>query len=308
MKVFVTGGAGFIGSHVVDALIEDGNEVTIFDNLSKGHKEFINKKALFIEGDLKDFDKLTHSVKGHDAVIHMAAEIMIQDSIDNPKEFLKRNIMGTINLLEAMKQNNIKKIVFSSSAAVYGETGNEAVKEDAPKFPLQPYGASKLACEAILSAYYNSFGINSVSLRYFNVYGPRDEVKPVIRAVPKWIKSSLQGKPLTLYWGGKQVKDFIFVKDIADAHLVALKNCKGVQVYNVGFGEGKPMTDILKIIVDISGKSLEIIDLGERKGDPQKLVADISKIKSNLNWAPKYTLQEGLKITYDYYKNNLPDK
>jgi len=308
MKVFVTGGAGFIGSHVVDALIEDGNSVTVFDNLSKGHLEFVNKKASFVKGDLNDFDKLVSSIKGHDAVIHMAAEILIQDSLDNPKQFLTRNIESTINLLEAMRKENIKNVVFSSSAAVYGETGDKPVKEDSPKSPLQPYGASKVAGEAIMAAYCNSFGMNSTCLRYFNVYGPRDEVLPVTRAVPNWIKSTLQGKPLTLFWGGKQVKDYIFVKDVANAHLVALKNCKGVQVYNIGSGDGKPMIDILNAVVTVSGKNPKVVDLGERKGDPQRLVADTSKIKKTLGWTPKYTLLEGIKITYDYYKNTFPSK
>jgi len=305
MKVFVTGGAGFIGSHIVDALIEEGNQVTVLDNLSTGYKKFVNKKAFFIEGNLMDLNKLKKYIKGHEAVIHMAANVMIDNSLDNPGEYLKKNINSAINLLEAMRLNNIKNIVFSSSAAVYGEIDDKLIKEDAKKSPLHPYGSSKLAIEAILAGYYHSFGINSVSLRYFNVYGPRDEISPVTRAVPKWIKSILHDEPITLYWQGKQIKDFIFVKDVADAHLIALKNCKGLHQYNIGSGTGILMTDVLRSILKVANKNAKIIDMGERKGDPHRLVADINKIKSELKWTPSYSLLEGIKLTFDYYKNNM---
>ena len=309
MKIFVTGGAGFIGSHIVDALIDKGDEVTVFDNLSKGRRESVNKKASFIEGDLKDFDKLVHYLEGHDAVIHLAAETGVGDSIDNPKGVLDKNIGYTINIFEATRQNNIKKIIFSSSSAIYGETSEEGVKEDAIKSPLQPYGASKLAGESILSAYYHSFGINSVSLRYFNVYGPGDDISLTTRAVPNWIKSVLSGKPLTLYWRGRQIKDYIFIKDVVNAHLAALEKCVGAQAYNVGSGEAKSMMEILETVINVSGEHSEIAYMGERKGDIQILVADINKIRSNLNWTPQYTLSEGMKITYDYYKNKIsPEK
>lgn len=304
MKVFVTGGAGFIGSHVVDVLIENGNEVTIFDNLSTGFKEFINKKATFYLGDLSNTNSLEEAIRGHDAVIHLASEVGIQHSLSNPKEHLLRNVGNAINLLEAMRKNNIKNIVFSSSAAVYGEASDSLIKEEAPKYPLQAYGASKLAIEAILSAYYNSFGVNSVSLRYFNVYGPRDESETK-RAVPNWIKSVLNNQPITLYWEGKQLKDYIFVKDVASAHLLALKNCKGLKNYNIGSGKGIVMIDVLKCIFEVIGKNTQIVDMGERKGDPNRLVADTTKITSELKWLPKYTLVDGIKETYNYYKNNI---
>lgn len=305
MRVFVTGGLGFIGSHVVDRLIEEGNSVTIFDNLSSGKEKFLNKNARFIKGDLKDMENLKKVIARHDSVIHMAAEISIKDSIENPKDFLEKNIGYIINLLEAMRENDIKNIVFSSSAAVYGETGDRSAREDDPKLPIQAYGASKVAGEAIISAYCNSFKMNSVCLRYFNVYGPRDEVEPVTRAVPNWIKSSIKKKPLTLYWEGKQIKDYIFVKDVAIAHLVALENCRGIRVYNIGSGEGNPMTDILKSVVKASGEEQEVINLGERKGDPHRLVADISRIKEELGWEPQYALDQGISETFDYYKENI---
>lgn len=304
MKVFVTGGAGFIGSNVVDELIRRGVTVTVFDNLSKGYEENINPKARFVKGDLNDQKILEDSMKGHDAVIHLASESIIKDSIENPEEFQKKNINYMINLLEAMHKQGIKKIVFSSSAAIYGETGDFLVKEDYRKEPLQPYGASKLANEAILSGYFHSFGINSVSLRYFNVYGPRDNQMPVTRAVPKWIKLTLLGKPVPLNWGGNQFRDYIFVGDVAKAHVEALKNCDGLRNYNIGSGKGNTMREILEMIFLALGKKSEIIDAGERPGDPHKLVADVSKIKRELGWSAQTSLEEGMKKTVEFYKEN----
>jgi len=304
MKIFVTGGAGFIGSHVTDALISEGHQVTVYDNLSKGYKEYVNPQAKFICGDLKDKLKLIKSLKGFDGVIHLAAESIISHSLENPEEHLKKNINYAINLLEAMRLNRVNKIVFSSSAAVYGELKNKLAKEEDEKGPLQPYGASKLAVENILASYFHSFNICSVSLRYFNVYGPRDDQLPVTRAVPNWIKCILTGKKIQLYWEGNQTRDYIYVKDLARAHILAIKKCDNLKVFNVGSGKGNKMIEILNTIFKVANKKVEIQNLGERKGDPNVLVADITKIKKQLNWHPTTNLPEGMKETYNFYLNN----
>ncbi len=303
MKVFVTGGAGFIGSHVVDELINECHEVIVFDNLSKGYLENINPKAKFVKGDLKNQDFLNKSIKGCDAVIHLASESIIQHSLDYPKEHLARNFNYTLNLLEAMRINNINKIVFSSSAAIYGETKNNPVLENVKKEPLQPYGASKLAIEAMLSGYFHSFKINSTSLRYFNVYGPRDNQLPVTRAIPNWIKLTLLNRPIKLFWGGNQFRDYIYVKDVAKAHILALNNCVGFKNYNIGTGKGNTMKKILKSVFGALKERGDVIDAGERLGDPMKLVADVSKIKKELGWAAEFSLPKGMQETVDYYKS-----
>ena len=304
MNVFVTGGAGFIGSHVTNKILDAGHEVTVYDDLSKGYQEYVDPRAKFVKEDLEDFEKLRKSILGHDAVIHLAAESIIKDSIDDPKTHLQKNINNAINLLEAMRLAGIDKIIFSSSAAVYGETGEKPVSEDVLKSPLQPYGSSKLAIEVILSAYHHSFGINSTSLRYFNVYGPRDDQLPVTRAVPNWFKSTLTNRPVTLYWDGKQLRDYIFVKDVASVHLLALENCTGLNYYNIGSGTGHTMREILESVFKAAGKTVPITDGGERPGDPNRLVADTRKIGKELGWQPKYSLEQGMAETYDFYRTH----
>jgi UDP-glucose 4-epimerase len=206
-------------------------------------------------------------------------------------------------LLEAMRKNNVKFIVFSSSAAVYGEIKKAIpVKEDETKEPMQPYGATKLATEVILSSYYHSYGINSVSLRYFNVYGPRDCQLPVTRAVPNWFKAVINGEPIGLNWEGKQIRDYIFVKDVASAHLQVLGK-QGYMQYNIGSGKGNSMLEILNSVFEACNKKTPIKDLGIRPGDPNYLVADTNKILTEIGWAPKYSLKEGMKQTYEFYKD-----
>ena len=304
MKILVTGGAGFIGSSIVKLLCEEGHEVTVFDDLSTGYEEYIDKKARFVKANLGDIGAINKALEGQEAVIHLAAESIIEYSINDPEKTLKRNINYAINLLEGMRKNDVKFIVFSSSAAVYGEPKEETpVKEDSNKQPMQPYGASKLAMEAIFSGYYHSFGINSVGLRYFNVYGPRDDQIPVSRAVPRWIKSVLLSKPVQLYWGGKQRRDYIFVEDVAKAHLAVLGK-EGCHQYNIGSGTGNTIKEILDAVFKAAGKQVEIIDAGERPGDPNFLVADASKIKQEVGWEAQVALDEGMKKTFEFYQNH----
>lgn len=302
-KVLVTGGAGFIGSNTTKLLCDLGYQVTVFDNLSYGHRRLIDKRAKFIKGDLRKADEIYSALKGQDVVFHFAAESIIKFSIENPTKFFDNNINGLITLLEAMRKQQVKYLVNSSSASVYGTPKRVPILEDDPKAPLQPYGASKLSAEAILSSYYYAFGINSTSLRYFNAYGPNDDQEPVTRAVPAWIKSILKNKPIPLYWQGLQLRDYVFVQDIALAH-IAVMNLTGLNFFNVGSGEGILVKDLLALIVKLMGRKIKIIDLGERAGDPKLLVADIKKIKKAVGWEPQTNLAEGLKLTVDYYRKH----
>lgn len=301
--ILVTGGAGFIGSNTVRLLCNGGYRVIVFDNLSTGYRNLVDERAKFIKGDLQNQTEITKALKGVDCVFHFAATSYIKISIDDPIGCYNNNVMGTINLLEGMRKNKVKYIVSSSSAAVYGEPENIPIKEDSNKLPLQPYGGSKLAVEAVLSSYYHSFGINSTSLRYFNAYGPFDEMKPVTRAVPNWTKQVLNNQPISLYWKGRQLRDYVYVEDIARAH-VAVMNLPGVNTFNIGSGKGVLMIDLLESIFKSIGKRAKIIDLGKRSGDPMRLVADITKINNAIGWKPIYSLDTGIELTIEYFKNS----
>lgn len=302
-KILVTGGAGFIGGNTTRLLCDKGFDVIVFDNLSTGHRELIDKRAKFIQGDLADPEAIDKAVKGVDRVFHFAAVSYIKSSIDDPKGCFQDNVMGTVNLLEGMRKNGVKYIVNSSSASVYGEPAVIPVTEDSVKQPLQPYGASKLAAEAVLSSYYHTFGINSTSLRYFNAYGPFDEVHPITRAVPNWVRQVLSDQPISLYWKGQQYRDYIFVEDIATAHL-AVMDLTGFNYFNIGTGKGVLMSDLLESIFIAVGKRTEIVDLGERLGDPMRLIADTTKITKAVGWRPIYSLDDGIKITANYFKKS----
>lgn len=299
-RILVTGGAGFIGSHVVEKLCDKGHYVRVIDNLSFGFKNFVDKRADFIQGSIGDKSVVEKALEEIDIVIHLAASSIIKFSFDRPQEYFQNNVLNGIVLLEAMRKKNVKKIINSSTAAVYGEPKRIPIQEDDRKNPMNPYGSSKLAFEETLRFYYNAFGINSVSLRYFNAYGPRDEQQPSTRAIPLWMKAVIRNEAISLYWEGNQLRDYVYVEDIAQAHVDVL-NLSGLHFYNIGCGKGILMKDMLKEFETIVGKKIKIKELGERKGDPHALVASIKKIKQDIGWEPKISLKEGLKKTYDYY-------
>lgn len=300
--ILVTGGAGFIGSNTVELLCDLGYSVRVIDDLSFGHEKFIDSRATFFKANIAQEDILDKAIKGVDVVMHFAASSIIKFSLDNPLLYVENNIINGTKLLESMRKFGVKKIIFSSSASVYGEPEKIPVSENCSKKPMQPYGASKLAFESILSAYYHSFGIESTSLRFFNAYGPRDEQNPATRAVPMWIKEILKGEPIKIYWDGKQIRDYVYVKDIAQAH-VDVMELGGCNVFNVGSGNGIVMRDVLEEILKITKTKNKIIDQGERAGDPMRLIADTTAIFDAVGWKPKTDLHTGLTETINYYKN-----
>lgn len=300
LKIFVTGGAGFIGSATAKALIEAGHQVTVFDNLSTGKKEAIPAGAKLIVGDILNQKLLEKVMPGHNAIFHFAALIEAGLSFENPADFYRVNIDGSISLAEAARKTGVKKIIFSSTAAVYRPKNTPLTEEDL-KEPENPYGATKLAVENLLAAYHYSYGIESVSLRYFNAYGSWERQSGETHVIPNFIKAVLKGKPVPLYWHGAQVRDFIYIDDLVKAHILALK-IKGYNYYNLGTGKGTKISDLLKLVFKICGKVAPIADLGKREGDPQVLLASFDKAKKELGWEPKVTLEEGLKETVDFFK------
>lgn len=303
MKVFVTGGAGFIGSYIVRELLKEGHDITIFDNLSTGHKSNVPEgEVRLVIGDVRDKDALVDSLKGHDAVIHLAAQAIVPLSMKDPKTTYAINVDGGRNLLEAMVINGVPKLVHSSTTAVYGNPQKQPIKESDPKEPVNHYGKSKLMFEELCEKFNSQHGLNITMFRYFNPFGPHESHDPETHAVPNFINSTLRNKPLPLFWKGSQIRDFFYVKDLAAMHVQAL-SLKGFSVYNLGSGEGITVKELVDKIFKVLGKSTLIDDLGERPGDPPKLIADITKAKTELGWNPTST-EKALAETVEYFKKN----
>lgn len=303
MKIFVTGGAGFIGSHVVKLLLDKGHGVTVFDNLSSGHQDQIDSRAKFVKGDLLDRTSLEKVLPEHDAVIHMASRIEVGESVKKPVEFAENNILGTVKLLEAMRVADVKKIIFSSSACVYGTPTKIPITEDTPLgIQENPYGITKVSMEQFCMLYNCLFGFDVIILRYFNPYGPGEEHDPETHAIPNFIKAVLTKKSVPLYWKGEQVRDFIYIDDLAYTHVLPL-SLTGLHIYNVGTEEGVKVLDVVNKIFEILGHKVPTQDLGERKGDVEKLVASSEKIRRELGWEAKVSLEEGLRRTIEFFRS-----
>lgn len=302
MKLLVTGGAGFIGSRIVTQLVAAGHTVTVFDNLSTGREAAVPEGAHLFVGDLRDAATLQSAVDGQDAVIHLAAQAIVPESVADPRKAFDINLGGGLNLLEAMRATGVKRLVHSSTAAVYGNPVKVPIHEDDLKLPINPYGATKYAIEQLLHAYHAAYGLNVTMFRYFNPYGPTEAHDPETHAIPNFVNATLAGKPIPLYWNGDQTRDFFYVDDIARAHVMGLEK-DGFNIYNLGSGSGVKVRDVVEKIFEISGQTSPIEDLGERAGDPPQLMADTSRVKAELGWEPQVSLDEGLKRTIEAFKN-----
>jgi UDP-glucose 4-epimerase len=301
MNILVTGGAGFVGSRVADYLLRSDHTVTVFDNLTTGFKNAIPSGAAFVEGDLRDASAVASAVEGHDAVIHLAAQALVPESVADPQKAFDINLVGGFNVIEAMRKAGVTRIVHSSTAAVYGTPEQVPIREDDRKLPINPYGSTKLAFEALLHSYHAAYGFNVTMFRYFNPYGPTEIHEPETHAVPNFIRAALDGTPVPLYWKGEPIRDFFFVDDIARAHVMGLDR-DGFNVYNLGSGDGVKVGDVVETIFSITGSRSEIADLGERAGDPMQLFADTSKVQAELGWKPEVSIEEGLRQTIEAFR------
>jgi UDP-glucose 4-epimerase len=304
MNLLVTGAAGFVGSRVAAKLLEAGHTVAVFDDLSIGSPENVPEGAELIEGDLRDADAIRHAVVGCDAVVHLAAQALVPESVENPQKAIDINLVGGTNLLEAMRKERVKRLVHSSTAAVYGTPTKVPIEEDDPKMPINPYGGTKLAFEALLQSYHAAYGFHVTAFRYFNPYGPTENHHPETHAIPNFINASLTGKPVPLFWNGEQTRDFFFVDDIARAHVMGLER-DGFNIYNLGSGSGHKVRDVVELIFKLTGKDSGIEDLGERAGDPPQLLADTTRARTELGWEPEVSLEDGLKQTIAAFEKRL---
>ena len=305
MKVFVTGGAGFIGSHVGRVLLDAGHEVTVLDNLSTGREELVPQGARFVPGDLKDEAQLPGWLGGHEVVIHLAALVPVPVSVERPVDFAMNNVVNTVRLLEGMRKAEVGGIVFSSSATVYGLPRNLPLREDEPLgIQSNPYGASKVSAEAFVAAYQRLYGFNATLLRYFNPYGPNELCEPETHLIPNVVRAALAGRPIPIYWGGEQIRDFIYVEDLAKAHAAVLE-AQGLNYFNVGSEIGVKVKDVLSTVGNLLGEELAVEDKGERPGDVPALYATSESLRRATGWQAQVDLEEGLRRTIDYYRTRL---
>ena len=300
-KFIVIGGAGFIGSNLVAYLCDLGAEVIVFDDLSTGFDELIDSRCRFYHCSMRDLGGFRQVLVGASAVFILAARSIISTSFTNPLSYMESNISELGNGLIEITRADIPQVIFSSSASVYGVCNDENIKESRVKLPITMYGATKSAGEEILSGFFGAYGLNSVALRYFNAYGPNDLQLPVTRAVPSWIRAGIAGRPVSVFWGGRQVRDYVYVEDIVKAH-VACIGLSGHLRFNVGSGGGIAMNDILAHIERALEAPLEVVDAGARLGDPMRLVASCDLIMETTNWRPIWSIQDGIARTVEFYR------
>ena len=294
----VTGGAGFIGSHIVKELVRQGQRVTVLDNLSGGKLEnlqCVKDKITFIQDDIRNFSALIKACRRVDYVLHLAALISVAESMAKPQETAEINVQGTVNVLEAAKQCGVKRVVFSSSAAVYGTRPELPYKETTLIDCQSPYAWSKQAGAELCQLYTKAYGLEAVALRYFNVFGTGQNPNSAYAAViAKFMQLAAENKPLGIDWDGLQSRDFVSVKDVVQANLLAAIKGKPGEIYNVASGHTYTLLELADTIEKVSGRKLERVSRPKRPGDVHESSADIAKITA-LGYKPSVTLEEGLR-------------
>jgi len=303
MRILVTGAAGYIGSVVTEQLVEQGYDVVALDNLRHGHARALHPQATFVQADLLDRAALDALLTAQpvDAVVHLAAEALIDVSVRDPGLFFRVNVAGGLNLLEAMMAAGVKRLVFSSTAAVYGEPESIPIHEDAPQRPVNPYGESKLAFERMLPWYHGAYGLNYVTLRYFNACGATgrcgESHLPETHLIPIVFEVALGQRDEIRLFGtdydtpdGSCIRDYVHVADIAQAHLLALAHIDtvGARAYNMGNGSGYSNGEVIEMVQAVTGARITVTPVGRRPGDPARLVASSARIREELGWSPRY--------------------
>ena len=300
-NILVTGGAGFIGSHIVDRLSLE-NRVTVLDNLSLGSLSNLEKskdRITFIKGDVLDKALLKDVVAEVEFVFHLAANVGNIRSIKDPYFDMDVNIKGTLNLLEACRSSNIKRLVYSSSAAIFGEAKYIPIDEEHPLNPESPYAVSKLAAEKYCFAFHKVHGIPTTALRYFNVYGPRQDTSEYANAVSIFLSRIKDGKTLTIFGDGKQTRDFVFIEDVVSANILAAIQPEAVgELFNIATGQEDSIEQLTTIIRQISGRESSVIYADPRRGEVKYSRANIEKARTMLRYSPKTNLKEGLLLTW----------
>lgn len=328
--ILVTGGAGYIGSHCVLALLEQGYDVIVFDNLSTGHQRMIEslsfvgqKRFHFIHGDLLDVEKINSVFISHiDAILHFAAYSQVSESVILPEKYYRNNVVGTMNLINAMIHNGVKKIVFSSTAAIYGEPKYVPIDENHPKNPINSYGQTKLMIEKMMDDYDKAHQLKSVRLRYFNATGADTKGingvrtgewhNPETHLIPSILRSTFQDNGQAKIYGtdyntkdGTCIRDYINVEDLAEAHILALEyllNGGETDCFNLGTNEGYSVKEVIETCKEVTGIDIPVKIMNRRDGDPESLIANNKKALRVLRWQPKKTLKDSISSAYEWEK------
>jgi UDP-glucose 4-epimerase len=300
MKIFVVGGAGYIGSICVELLLDEGHEVIVFDNLSEGHRLAVDERTAFIGGDLSRREEISGALEETkpEAVMHFAANALVGESMQNPSKYFRNNVAAGINLLDAMLEAGVRRFVFSSTCAIFGPPERVPIEETLPQRPINPYGESKLMFEKILRWYDEIHGLQFVALRYFNAAGATEKFGEDHRVethlIPNVLKVAIGQKPQVEIYGtdyetpdGTCIRDYIHILDLSRAHILALR-AKESAVYNLGTGGGASVREVIDICRDVTGKEIPMVEKPRRPGDPPRLIAASEKIKRELGWQPKF--------------------
>jgi UDP-glucose 4-epimerase len=310
-KVLVTGGAGFIGSHLVEALVSFGCQVTVLDNLSSGNLknlEPVRDRITFYKNDIRDLEMLLKATEGCDVVFHLAAVVAVQETISDPVDSAMINDIGTINVLEAARTRNVRRVVLASSCAVYGDDPRLPKIESMAPMPTSPYAVQKLSAEHYARVYFNLFGLETVSLRFFNVYGPRqDPSSPYSGVISIFMAKAASNQMPVIYGDGNQSRDFVYVKDVVKANLLAANATSSAGNFlNIGTGSYVRINRLWELIASLSGQQSTPTYEPARSGDILHSVAGMDLTQSTLNFKNDFTLEQGLEITFDWYRGQMP--
>jgi UDP-glucose 4-epimerase len=300
MRIFVVGGAGFIGSVCAELLLDEGHDVSIFDNLTEGHRRAVDARANFIQGELADRAQIQAALSNErpDAVMHFAANALVGESMRDPSKYFRNNICNGLNLLDSMIAANVQRIVFSSTCAIFGLPERLPIEETTPARPINPYGESKLAFEKILHWYDQIHGLKFVSLRYFNAAGATEKFgedhRQETHLIPNVLKVALAQKPNVEIYGtdyetpdGTCIRDYIHIVDLTRAHILALGAASSAS-YNLGTGGGSSVREVIAACAKVTGRKIAVIEKPRRAGDPPQLVASSEKMKRELGWRPQF--------------------
>lgn len=307
MRALVTGGAGFIGSHIAQRLLEAGHEVVVLDNLftgSRANLAAIGKEVRFVEGDVRDLATVEACAAGCEVVFHEAAIVSVPFSVERPQESHDVNIQGTLNVLQAARKAGTRRVVYASSAAIYGEEPTLPKTEAMRPEPMSPYGVEKITGEHYLATWSKLFGLETVALRYFNVFGPRQDPKsPYSGVISIFVDRILGGRPITFFGDGSQVRDFVNVANVVDANILAATR-EGVsgRAYNIACGKRTTLLELASLIEQAAGATVTRSFLDPRAGDIKESVADIARARAELGYAPAVGVAEGLKQLVEYVR------